>query len=84
MAGKSSKEMHPFMTRLLELAECETLTDLSKLALETGHDLARSTLDTYAFDGRVPTLPNAKKLSALTGLSAVEIMEGFSDLVMAS
>lgn len=84
MAGKSNKEMHPFMAKLLKRASCETLTDLSKLAEEKGQPIARSTIDTYAFDGRVPTLPNAKKLSLLTGVPAVKIMEGFSDLDLAS
>lgn len=79
MARKATKEIIPFMKALMADLGCETL---SEFAVKTG--IARSSVDEYAFAGRVPTSLNAVILSQKTGRSVEDIISGLSGKALAS
>lgn len=74
MSGKTSKTFIPFMQKLLDILECENLTELSRLT-----QIPRSTLDPYATGDRMPSYEHAKRLAKFSELPLEAILTGFEE-----
>lgn len=70
MAGKSNKEMHPFMQSLMKRLGCSNLTEMSE---KTG--IPHTTLFGYAYNGRIPRTGD-DRLAEETGLTFAEVVVG--------
>ncbi len=74
MAGKSNKEMHPFMAELMTKLGCENLSEMSQ---KTGIPL--QTLRQYGYENRYPAAwESARKLSEATNTTIDELLTRFA------
>ena len=70
MAGKSKKEMHPFMERLMKQLDCANLAEMEQ---KTG--IPYTTLFGYAHKGAIPRTGD-DRLAKAVGLTFAEVLIG--------
>lgn len=70
MAGKSRKQMHPAMVKVLALLECESLADASRKT-----DIPIQTYHKWAYEGHAPsTSESGLRLAAAAGLPLEQLV----------
>jgi hypothetical protein len=74
MAGKSKKQMHPYVEKLMRDMDCE---NLFQLAHKTGISLGA--WRKYAFEGSLPiNRENAERIAKACGITYTDLMMGLA------